>query len=226
LSCFEGGFQSRNEGGAVGLVEAVGKGALGLFDFPLEKGGGNSSGVAQIGDGILKGDAGGEKRASGASGGLNSRDGCDKLQARGYFGAGGFFSSTDDKAAKGGCGNIIGMSFEGGGGLDKPRQVEIAAIEFIESGEHPEADGGTASETAGGRDSATDDEAVGFWAKASGFVVGVDNFGGKGVGNIWEARFDCDVVIEIEGEAEGIEAWTEVGGGGWDADPKRQMEVR
>lgn len=56
-------------------------------------------------------------------------------------------------------------------------------------------------------------------------MVGVDNFGGKGVGNIWEARFDCDVVIEIEGEAEGIEAWTEVGGGGGDANPKRQMEV-
>jgi len=191
----------------------------------LEEGGGNSSGVAQIGDGILKGDAGGEKRASGAGGGLDSRDGCDKLQARGYLGAGGFFPSTDDKAAKGGCGNIIGMSFEGGGGLDEPRQVEIATIEFIESGEHPEADGGTASETAGGRDSPTDDEAVGLWAKASGFMVGVDNFGGKGIGNIWEARFDCDVVIEIEGEAEGIEAWTEVGGGGWDADPKRQMEV-
>jgi hypothetical protein len=56
-------------------------------------------------------------------------------------------------------------------------------------------------------------------------MVGVDNFGGKGVGNIREARFDCDVVIEIEGETECIEAWTEVGGGGWDADPKRQMEV-
>jgi hypothetical protein len=109
--------------------------------------------------------------------------------------------------------------------LDKPRQVEIATIEFIKSGEHPEADGGTASKTAGGRDSSTDDEAVGFWAKASGFVVGVDNFGGKGVGNIRKARFDCDVVIEIEGEAEGIEAWTEVSGGGGDADPKRQMEV-
>ena len=225
MSCFEGGFQSRNEGGAVGLVEAVGKSALGLLYFPLEKGGGNSSGVAQIGDGILKGDAGGEERASSASGGLDSRDSGDKLQARGYLGAGWFFSSTDDKAAKGGCGNIIGMSFQGGGGLHEPRKVEIAAIEFIESGEHSEADGGTASEAAGGRDSATDDEAVGFWAKASGFVVGVDNFGGKGVGNIWEARFDCDVVIEIEGEAEGIEAWTEVGGGGWDADPKRQMEV-
>jgi len=84
-------------------VEAVGKGALGLLDFPLEEGGGNSSGVAQIGDSILKGDAGGEKRASGASGGLDSRDGGNKPQARGYFGAGGFFSSTDDKAAKGGC---------------------------------------------------------------------------------------------------------------------------
>jgi hypothetical protein len=207
------------------LVEAVGKGALGLLDFPLEEGGGNSSGVAQIGDGILKGDAGGEERASGASGGLNSRDGCDKLQARGYLGACWFTSSTDDKAAKSGCRNIVGMSFQGGGGLDEPRKIEITAIEFIESGEHPEADGGTASEAAGWRDSPTDDEAVGFGAKASGFVVGVDNFGGKGVGNIWEARFDCDVVIEIEGEAEGIEAWTEVGGGGWDADPKRQMEV-
>ena len=107
---FEGGFQPRNEGGAVGLVEAIGKGALGLLYFPLKKSGGNSSGVAQIGDGILKGDAGGKKRAGGASGGLDSWDGGDKLQARGYFGAGGFFSSTDDKAAKGGCGNIIGMS--------------------------------------------------------------------------------------------------------------------
>ena len=85
------------------MVETVGKGALGLLDFPLEKGGGNSSGVAQIGDSILKGDAGGEKRSSGASGGLDSRDGGDKLQARGYFGAGGFFSSTDDKATEGGC---------------------------------------------------------------------------------------------------------------------------
>jgi len=84
-------------------VEAVGKSALGLFDFPLEKGGSNAGGVAQIGDGILKGDAGGKKRASGASGGLDSRNGGDKLQAGGYFGAGGFFSSTDDKAAKGGC---------------------------------------------------------------------------------------------------------------------------
>lgn len=109
--------------------------------------------------------------------------------------------------------------------MHEPRKVEIAAIEFIESGEHPKADGSTASEASGGRDSATDDEAVGFGAKASGFVVGVDNFGGKGVGNIWEARFDCDVIIEIEGEAEGIEAWTEVGGGGWDTNPKRQMEV-
>jgi len=109
--------------------------------------------------------------------------------------------------------------------LDEPWQVEIATIEFIESGEHPEANGGTASEAPGGRDSATDDEAVGFWAKTSGFVVGVYNFGGKGVGNIWEARFDCDVVIEIEGETACIEAWAEVGGGGWDADPKRQMEV-
>ena len=81
MSCFEGGFQSRNEGGAVGLVEAVGKSALGLLDFPLEEGSGNSSGVAQIGDGILKGDAGGEERASSASGGLDSRDGGDKLQA-------------------------------------------------------------------------------------------------------------------------------------------------
>jgi len=206
-------------------VEAVGKSALGLLDFPLEEGGSNSSGVAKIGGGILKGDTGGKKRASGASGGLDSRDGCDKLQARRYLGACGFFSSTDDKAAKGGCGNIIGMSFQSGGSLDEPRKVEIAAIEFIESGEHPEADGGTASEAAGWRDSSTDDEAVGLWAKASGFVVGVDNFGGKGVGNIREARFDCDVVIEIEGEAEGIEAWTEVGGGGGDADPKRQMEV-
>ena len=93
------------------MVETVGKGALGLLDFPLEEGGGNSSGVAQIGDGILKGDAGREKRASGASGGFDPRDGCNKLQVRGYFGAGGFLSSTDDKAAKGGCGNIIGMSF-------------------------------------------------------------------------------------------------------------------
>ena len=66
--------------------------------------------------------------------------------------------------------------------MDEPWQVEIATIEFIESGEHPEADGGTTSEAAGGRDSATDDEAVGFWAKASGFVVSVDNFGGKGSG--------------------------------------------
>ena len=39
------------------------------------------------------------------------------------------------------------------------------------------------------------------------------------------SRLDGDVVIEIEGEAKGIEAWTEVGGGGWDANPKRQMEV-
>ena len=79
MSCFEGGFQSRNEGGAVGLVEAVGKGALGLLDIPLEKGGGNAGSVAQIGDGILKGDAGGKKRASGASGGLDSWDGGNKL---------------------------------------------------------------------------------------------------------------------------------------------------
>ena len=56
-------------------------------------------------------------------------------------------------------------------------------------------------------------------------MVSVYNFRGKGIENIWEARFDCDVVIEIEGETEGIEAWTEVGGGGWDANPKRQMEV-
>ena len=41
--------------------------------------------------------------------------------------------------------------------MHEPRQVEIATIEFIESGEHSEADGGTTSETAGGRDSATDD---------------------------------------------------------------------
>ena len=60
-------------------MEAVGKGALGLLDIPLEKGGGNASGVAQIGDGILKGDAGGEKRAGGASRGLDTRDGGDKL---------------------------------------------------------------------------------------------------------------------------------------------------
>ena len=61
------------------MVETVGKGALGLLDFSLEKGGGNAGGVAQIGDGILKGDAGGEERASGASGGLDSRDGGNKL---------------------------------------------------------------------------------------------------------------------------------------------------
>ena len=56
-------------------------------------------------------------------------------------------------------------------------------------------------------------------------MVGVDNFGGKGIRNFWEARFYCDVVMEVEGKTEGVESWAEVGGGGWDADPKRKMEV-
>jgi len=31
---------------------------------------------------------------------------------------------------------------------------------------------------------------------------------------------DGDVVIEIEGKAEGIKSWTEVGGCGWDPNPE------
>jgi hypothetical protein len=38
------------------------------------------------------------------------------------------------------------MALEGGGGLDQPGEVEIATIQFIEGGEHAQANGSAASE--------------------------------------------------------------------------------
>ncbi len=117
------------------------------------------------------------------------------------------------------------MALEGGGGLNQPREVEIATIQLIEGGEHAQANGSAASEATRRGDQTANDETVRFRGQSTGFVVGLDNFGGKGIRNFWKARFDGDVVIEIESETEGIEAWAEVGGGGGDADPKRKVEV-
>ena len=70
-----------------------------------------------------------------------------------------------------------------------------------------------------------DDEFVGLEGQVPGLVVGLQNLKGKGIGSFRFARFDGDVVVEIESQAEGIEAGPEVGGGGGNTDPERKAQV-
>ena len=55
-------------------------------------------------------------------------------------------------------------------------------------------------------------------------MVGVDNLRREWVRGGGDARFDTDVVIEIQGESKGIESRAEVGGGGRYTNPEGGLE--
>jgi len=54
-------------------------------------------------------------------------------------------------------------------------------------------------------------------------MVSLNNLGCEGVRGGGVAGLDADVVIEIECEAEGVEARAKVGGRGWNANPERRL---
>ena len=80
-------------------------------------------------------------------------------------------SGTNHKSTQYGGGDIIGMPFQSGGGLNQPRQIQGSTVDLVESGEHAKADGGTAAETTRAGDMSTNYEAIWFPWEFSGFVI-------------------------------------------------------
>jgi hypothetical protein len=98
------------------------------------------------------------------------------------------------------------VPFEGCGRFDQPWKIQAATVKFVEGGEHSDANGGTAAKASGWWNDPPNDQSVGLTRKATGLVIGVDDFSGKGVGYFGMAGFHGNVVVQVECEAEGIKS--------------------
>lgn len=223
---------------AVGLMDTIGEGAAEGIDVAHGEGGGDEGGAAEVVEGVLFGEGIRDQSAGGFGGDFEGGDEGDEAEGsgNGQADAPGLFAHDggDGEAAVGGGGGVIGMTFEVGDPGEEIIAGDTGAGEMIEGGHDAESQGDGRSQTAGDGDFAieVDFEAegglVGMAEEAAGGVGdealsggaggGVD--GGSEVGCPgWERTWgEADAVMEVEGDAEGIEAGAKVGSAGGDGD--------
>ena len=209
--------------GSVGLVEGIAEAFAHAFVLAGGEGGGDGAGVADIEDGVAVGD-GGREDASGVFGeDLHVGDEEDEFETFVDWEAEGFAACVgEDEAAEGSWAGVVWVAFDLAAEGEETVAGEGIAAEFVEGGEDAEADGDAAAEASADGDIAGDgpleaefgdigaaeEEPCAFPEHGVGWV---DGEGGADAG-------DGEPVVEGEGDAEAIEAWSDVGRAAGDLD--------
>ena len=214
----DGGREVRYSRGAVRLVQPVAHRAAEKFVASRGESGGHDAGVGGIADGVRVRDFEGQPDAGclgvdflGRHEENEAQGGVDVAAKINGVGPGG------GEAAESGGGGIVGMSFEFGAEAVEVDGAEGCVGEGVETVQHAEPDGHAATESAGAGDVTRD----GITKIERGQVGILEKCAGGGVDHFVLCRGGAaphgDAVVEVEGDAEAIEARPQVGAGGRDA---------
>ena len=199
------------------------------------KGGTDQGGAVEVMDGIGLGEVVGNEFAGHLGADFEAGNQRDEPGARAdgnRDGAdGGVEHSGHGEAAEDRGGGIIGVMFQAGEQLEELEAGEAGFAERIESGKDAKPDGDAGAESAGDGHVAVEEDITtkGSLACVGEETIGslLDHGGGAAGGLRAERRQNSEttgaigrepgVVVEVEGDAEGVEARAEVGGRGGDA---------